>query len=206
MTALRVAAVASATAVCLLATACADRAGVVSGATPRTDARGRVGHPLAGPPPNGFATRKNVGDVFTNGQLVVFNAGTEDIELLEVTPQLTGEGLVYLGARVAGLHRRLGSTQDEPGFPPTGEPLLGRLRRVAGLVVPAGRAADRRGVELLLGFRVTRRGRSTVRGVTVVYRYAGRTHTQTWTSTMAVCAPRSRGGGCRQEYAGTEFR
>jgi hypothetical protein len=200
-------AVAASALVCLLASSCADDAGVaVSGPAPSSDARGRVGYPLAGPPPNGFATRKDVGEVFTNGQLVVFNAGGDDIELLAVEPQLTGKGLVYLGARVAGLHRRLGSTQDEPGFPPTGEPLLGRLRRVAGLVVPAGRAADRRGVELLLGFRVTGRGRATVRGVTVVYRSAGRTHRQTWTSTMAVCAPRSPRVRCRQEYAGTGFR
>jgi hypothetical protein len=164
------------------------------------DARGRLGAPLAGPPPNGFATKKDVGEVFSNGQLIVFNTGDAPVRIVKVTPQLTGTGLSYLGALVAGLGREIGSMQDERGFPPTSAPLLGKLTPAKGAVLEPGKAADKRGVELILGFKVLSPGRSTARAVRIDYQYHGQAHTGVWTSTMAVCVPRSSPGRCDQEY------
>lgn len=163
------------------------------------DSTGRIGFPLAGPPPNGFATKANVGDRFTNGQLVIFNKGDEPLTLLAVEPELSGDGLRFLGAQVAGLDRTLGFTQFEPEYPPA-EPMLGDPVEVEHAVIEPGRAAARRGVELLMGFEVTAEGRSTVRSVAVTYRDSAGQHTGRWTATMAVCAPKSTEGECAQEY------
>ena len=103
---------------CLVAAGCSTPAAGPAGPGQPVDASGRVGFPLAGPPPNGFATSQDVGSVVTVGQLVVFNLGDKDLELVKVTPQLTGSGLKYLGALAAGPDRELASTQLEPAFPP----------------------------------------------------------------------------------------
>jgi hypothetical protein len=72
------------------------------------------------------------------------------------------------------------------------------------LVLRPGKEESRRGVEILLGFKVVGPGRSTVRAVRVTYRYQGQRHTQSWTSTMALCTPKN-GGECAPEYGDTTF-
>lgn len=163
-----------------------------------TTRHGRVGYPLAGPPPNGFATHAAVGEVFTNGQLIIFNVGHADLTVLKVTPTLTGDGLRYLGARIAGMDRKLGSNQESPGFPPR-EPFFGPLGPAHGSVLHTGRPWARRGVEVLLGFKVIAPGRSTVPKVSITYRDHTGVHTASWTSTMAVCTSPKK-VRCPQEY------
>lgn len=163
-----------------------------------------VGFPLASFPPNGSTTVKAVGSDFANGSLVVMNHGEEDLRILSVEPELTGGGLEYLGAQSAGEARTIGYAQEVEGWPADGEPELGPLRAAAGTVVPANDFGAERGVEILLGFRVAEKGRSTVKGVSV--RYAGvdsgEEHEETFVSTLAVCTPPVPVEECEPEYAG----
>lgn len=182
----------------LTVSGCGDRNNVGQGTKPGSN--GRIGFPLGGPPPNGFADGDaRIGEVITGGQLVVFNLGTSDIEVVKVEPEMTGGGLQYLGAQVAGLGRRIGFVQVKRRFPVADSRQLGVLVNAVGARLGPGSAAAKRGFEVLLGFKVTKAGRSTVRGVTVTYRYQGKVHKETWTSTMAVCAGGSP-SPCPQEY------
>lgn len=159
---------------------------------------GQLGYPLASLPPGGFATHAKVGDEFTNGQLIIFDSGDTDLTLVKVTPTLTGSGLRYLGARLAGTGRKLGSTQEEHSFPPTAR-VLGPLQQANGAVLHTGGAWAKRGVEVLLGFKVVGTGRSTVPKVSITYRDHNGEHTASFTSTMAVCTS-PKNVKCAQEY------
>lgn len=167
---------------------------------------GYIGFPLGGPPPNGYYLVRPVGATFTDGQLIVFNLGEKDLEIVDVEPELAGDGLRYLGAKITGLDRELGSVQVEDRYPPT-NPELGPTQPATGVVLPAADSeADRkRGYELLMGYKVVGLGRSTVRAVEVTYEVAGQERTQSWTSTIAVCTPDvAPDGECAFEYGDYE--
>lgn len=155
--------------------------------------------PLVGPGPSGFAHKADVGDVFTNGMVVVRNRGNGPVTLVAVRPELAGSGLTYLGARITDTRRGDGFLQLVDGYPPH-DGSLGPLREADGAVLAEGSRAARWGYELLMGYRVTGRGRSAVRAVTVTYRDAQGEHTERWTQTMAVCVPREP-APCPQEFA-----
>lgn len=162
------------------------------------------GFPLASFKPNGSTTIKAVGSEFANGSLILMNLGKEDLRILSVKPDLTGSGLRYLGAQSAGEDRTVGYVQEVDGWPADGEPDLGPLRKATGTVVPANKFGAERGVEVLLGFRVAREGRSTVRGVSVRYAEVGSgdEHEETFVTTLAVCTPPVVVDDCEPEYAG----
>jgi hypothetical protein len=180
-----------------LATGCSRGASPSDGPV---DDTGRIGFPLAGPPPNGFSRHEDVGARFTNGQLVVFNLGDDDIRILDVTAELTGEGLVLLGSRLAGLERSIGSNQYEDRFPPQ-DANLGATVDAVGAVLPPGRESATYGFEVLIGFEVTKTGRATVKSVDLTYEYKGVSRRQTFVSTMAICVPVTA-VECPPEYGG----
>lgn len=148
---------------------------------------GRIGYPLAGPPPSGFARVEQVGATFTNGQLIVHNRGTEPITLRRVVPEITGDGLRYVGGLVAGPERELAAYQIFAQYPPADQKDLGVLQPAEGAVLEAGAAQDKEGFELLLGFEVTAPGRSTVKSVRLDYEVDGDQETAVFVSTMAIC-------------------
>lgn len=159
---------------------------------------GTGGHSLAGPPPNGFAMRQPVGHVFTDGQLTVRNTGSRPVTIKRVEPALTGDGLQYLGAYIAGPERESASIQYYEQFPPS-DPTLGRVQEAEGAVLDAGQLPAERGYELLLGFRVRGEGRTTRTAVRITYNDGGGDKTLTAASTIAVCAPEP-GPECDPEY------
>jgi hypothetical protein len=91
------------------------------------------------------------------------------------------------------------------GFP-RADPEVGRLIPVKGAVLPANSDSREKGHEIFMGFRVDQAdgGRSTRTHIRVTYRYQGRTYTDEWTDTFAVCKPK-KGPECRQEYADSGF-
>lgn len=153
---------------------------------------------LTGLSPHGWATRLDVGTRFTNGFPVVFNKSGHEVTLIDVRPIMRGDGLAFLGARVAGMDRKTGNVERLPGFPPS-DPMLGDTVKAKGLVLPPGRDASKRGFELLLGFEVTGSGRSVMRALEISYAVDGEPKTTRLVSTMAICAPQS-GDACAQEY------
>lgn len=163
--------------------------------TPGTGAGGTV---LTGLSPHGWATRLDVGTRFTNGFPIVFNKSDQEVTLIDVKPIIRGDGLTFLGARVAGIDRQAGNVQRLPGFPPS-DPVLGDTVKAERLVLRPGSDASKRGFELLLGFEVTGSGRSVMRALEITYAVDGESETTRLASTMAICAPRS-GDACPQEY------
>lgn len=156
------------------------------------------GHSLVGPPPNGFAMRQPVGHVFTDGQLTVRNTGSRPLTIKSVEPALTGDGLEYLGAYIAGPERESAFIQYYDQFPPS-DPTLGRVQDAEGAVLAAGQQPADRGYELLLGFRVRSEGRATRTAVRITYDDGSGDKTLTAASTIAVCAPEP-GPDCDHEY------
>lgn len=155
-------------------------------------------HALVGPPPNGFTMRQPVGHVFTDGQLTVRNTGSRPVTIKKVEPVLSGDGLEYLGAYIAGPDRESASIQYYDNFPPS-DRTLGRVQDAKGAVLAAGPEAADRGYEILLGFRVRSQGRATRTAVKITYDDGKGEKTLTAPSTIAVCAPEP-GPDCEPEY------
>ena len=153
---------------------------------------------LVGPPPNGFTLRQPVGQVFTDGQLTVRNAGPRPVTIKKVEPVLTGDSLEYLGAYIAGPDRESTFIQYYDNFPPA-DRTLGRVQDAEGAVLAAGPEAADRGFEVLLGFRVRSQGRATRTAVKITYDDGRGEKTLTTASTIAVCAPQA-GPDCEPEY------
>lgn len=154
---------------------------------------------VSGLSPHGWAKSLDVGTRFTNGLPIVFVNGNDPVTVVEVTPQLSGDGLRFLGASFSGMDRRIGATQFVRGYPPTG-PNFGVPFPAAGAVLEPGPDAEERGYELLLGFEVVAEGRSVMTGYTVTYLDgAGEQQQAEFVSTLAVCAPKSK-ERCAQEY------
>lgn len=148
-----------------------------------------IGYPLAGPAGVGSTFHKNVGDEFTYGLLILFNYGPDPIEILDVEPEIRGDGLTFQGAKIAGLDRTRGAKDLWNRWPPRPSRALGDPVDARGTVVPASQEAADRGVEVLMGYRVTATGRTTVPAVAVRYTVAGDEHEETFVATIAVCAP-----------------
>lgn len=146
--------------------------------------------------------RQPVGHVFTDGQLTVRNVGSRSVTIKNVEPALTGDGLEYLGAHIAGPDRESAFIQYYDEFPPS-DPTLGRLQDAEGAVLAPGPEAADRGYEILLGFRVRSQGRATRTAVKITYDDGRGEKTLTTASTIAVCAPEP-GPDCEPEYGGED--
>ena len=94
---------------------------------------------LSGPTASGFAGVQPLGSRFTNGQVVVHNQSESQVVLRSIKPIVTGSGLRYLGAHVAGPDRSIGFTQFYETFPPKDKGLAG-LEPVEGAALSPGSA------------------------------------------------------------------
>jgi hypothetical protein len=153
------------------------------------------------PPASGWATVKPVGTKFGNGWLVLQHVGSSRLRIDSVQVEQNGEGLRYLGAKLAGNDRTVGFHQETASWPPK-EPALGDVRDAVGAELKPGERARTWGYELLLGFEVVKPGRSTMRSVTlqVTDLETDETRTIRATSTMAICTPPTRPEQCEGEY------
>lgn len=168
-----------------------------------TAPNGRIGSPLAGPPPNGSMHKHDVGTRFTDGQLIVFNVGPRPLRMVAVRPKMTGDGLRFLGARLGGLDRTVGSMQYVPQFPPA-HPELGVIRNFKGATLPPGPEAAKKGFVVLLGFDVINPGRSTVKAVEITYLDGRRQRKMSFTSTFSSCTPANSPHECAPEHGDYE--
>jgi hypothetical protein len=97
---------------------------------------------------------QKVGDVITDGAIqltVPRGVGTPVIDAIHDLD--TSSGLQFLGALVAGRHRRWGHNQMVDGYPPT-QKGFGPTRPAVGAGIPPGQI----GAELLLGYKVVAPG------------------------------------------------
>ena len=142
------------------------------------------------PPPHGWTDVKPVGTTFTNGIISVRNWGEQPVVLVSVSPQTSGAGLRYLGAKVAGAGREYSVIDTLPGFPPV-DAALPDVAALEGAVVPSGESGRTEGVELLMGFEVVAPGRSVMTSVDLRYTVGGRKYEQQIPSTMVICTDRA---------------
>jgi hypothetical protein len=150
----------------------------------------------------GWTAELPVGERFMDGYHVVKNMGDVPVKIIRVTSELTGRTLREEGARVALLDRGYVAWQYLPSWPPR-EPKLGTVVPAEGAVLRPGHKASTYGYELLLGYEVIGKGRSTRKSVTVEYEVGGRRYKQTYVATLAICSPKPYKPGCADEYAGT---
>ena len=177
-------------------------AAVIAYASSQGGSQRRESHidgPITGLGPGGFSRNENVGTRFTDGQLVLRNNSGKELKLVEVKPVISGDGLTFLGAQVAGHDREIGITQYIPRFPPRRKE-LGRVTQVRGAVLPPEPNDPSMGYEVLLGYEVTGPRRSTVPAVRVTYSDGDRTWTEEVIATVAVCTPAAREEDCPMEY------
>ena len=146
----------------------------------------------------GFAVKKAQRKVFTDGSLPLQNTGDRPVRIVDVELEDGAPGLELVGAMIAGLDRKVGTTQIIDEYPPRGAD-LGPLQEAKGFVIPAGPRYAGGGVELLLGIRKTVPGRATRRAVVVTYEVNGKRGKARFGYTLAVCDPASV-GECPQEF------
>lgn len=164
-------------------------------------------YPLRGGVSNGFSMRANVGDEFATGHLSVENVGDTPLRILEIRPEITGEGLRYLGAMFAGQDRSEGQVYLVREWPPR-DPRLGTITAVPDtklVKLPRSDPNAHSHYELLMGYRVTAEGRTTVRGVTIVYTDGATEREVTFPSMLTVCSPRTT-ARCKGDQDGGLYR
>lgn len=149
--------------------------------------------PLRGGENNGMSMSADVGYEFTTGHVVFDNVGDRPLRILRVKPEMSGQGLRYLGAMVAGEDRSAGLISSIPGSPPK-DRRLGEISRLSSARLADSKTLRQNGRritdhELLMGYRVVREGRTVVRGVTIVYTDGGTERQITLPTTLTVCVP-----------------
>jgi hypothetical protein len=146
--------------------------------------------------PGGWSGSYEVGSTFTDGLnlVTITHKGTEPIVLISAEPIMTGDTLKVLGERARIVPDMLpdsqgpGWFQSVPGFPATTGAAAGGVG-VKGLVVRPSGHGEYRWIEIQVGYRVVRPGRSTRSGIALTYRYAGQVRRMIIPNRLAVCAP-----------------
>lgn len=138
----------------------------------------------------GWADHQDVGDVFTEG-LVIVRPNAGPVKVLDVRPRLNTDGVEYLGAVVAGPEREIGAVTD-PGWP-VSHPGLGDVVRAEGAELHAEPDDKTHSYVFVLGFRVVKDGRHTSDGVDIAYEYRSRRYRLHVPVTFAVCTTGSEG-------------
>lgn len=161
-------------------------AGLLAFQASRSAADDEGGPGAISPYPNsyGWANSFAVGKVFTDGLNMVEVEGGP-ITILSVRPQIEGTTIEYLGARILGLDRPIGGYTQAEGFPPTVSDLAGSAPAEGMVLTPAGPP----GYELLIGYRVTGAGRTTIQGVDVEYQSGSAKRKIFIPSYVAICSP-----------------
>ncbi len=141
----------------------------------------------------GFASstiQRPVGSTFTYGFVALYNDSDAPIEIRNVQPEIKGTGLDFLGARVLAPDspgRETAGYDILEGFPPERFPIApeatGAVVNPASQSEPAGKLP----YELLVGYRVTSPGRTTVPSIKVTYRQGDHQQSLTAHLTLAVC-------------------
>ncbi len=141
-------------------------------------------------PAFGSRTCKAVGTVFTEGLLVLSNtsAPDADVTLESVEQEIDGGSLEPLGVVIAGPDRRFVGTQFAVDFPPT-KKMFGEMSAVSGFHIPAGGWGERRGAEVLFGYRVVSEGQAKRQLVDVNYTVDGEAQSVTYRAKLAVRTP-----------------
>lgn len=128
----------------------------------------------------------------TLGLTVLENVGDKPAVLDDVRPVSSAKGLRMLGVTLA-TRKRVTTDGDHPGFPP---PDYNRdaLRSVAGTVVVPAREERKLpglpGTQVLLGYKVIRRGRWKIDGLRVSYHIGRQRYDSLIRDRAYICAPR----------------
>lgn len=132
----------------------------------------------------GWTDNQDVGDVFTEGAVIV-RLDDGPVKVLEVRPRLNTDGVEYLGAIVAGPEREIGAVTD-PGWP-VSDRRLGDVVAAEGAELHAKPDDKTHSYVFVLGFRVLEDGRHTSDGVDITYEYQSRRYRLHVPVTFAVC-------------------
>ena len=154
----------------------------------------------------GWHTSKDVGSILTDGLnlISVTPQARAPLRLISARPLMDSGGAVRMIGILARVNPdmlppgyKVSAVQSSPGFPPVHPDLAGAVP-VNGLIVAPPKPGEPRWIELQIGYEVVAPGRSTRRGVELVYEYEGARHKALIPSYLAVCAPST--ATCQPEY------
>ena len=130
-----------------------------------------------------------VGDRFTYGLNVLSLEAPGTAVIQDVRVVGLEDGVRFLGARLGGPNRRMGSWQVLPTWPPRHPRLDPRP-----LTTPiTSRSVDPIGWELFIGLEVTKPGRFLSEGWRITYEIHGRTYQQTVPARILICTRHADG-------------
>jgi hypothetical protein len=132
-----------------------------------------------------------VGDEFTYGGGVIYiqlESDVAGVQIVGVEPKINGDGLRFLGVHTASVGDGNLGPQILYEWPP-GEDDAPGLRDPAGAVLDGSGAKAGHSVyqEFYLGFEATEVGRTTVRGIRVIYVHDDDLYSLVIPHTLAVC-------------------
>jgi len=135
------------------------------------------------------------GQVFTDGLERLLLTGDRDAVLERVELEGAEDHIEFLGARLAGPHRTVGSIQLSDGYPPD-NPAFGQTVDAEGARI--GRSQV--GHELLIGIKVTKAGYAIRDGVRLYYTVAGRKYTAYFPAAIVFCPDNVSEDACAERY------
>lgn len=135
----------------------------------------------------------------TMGQLVVVNTGDKPAILEAIRTAPLPEGLVLVGVVTAQDPGREAMTVGASRNYPPGKEQVGRVRPLAGTMVPPEDPNLERGTAILMGFRLDRPGTARFEGVEVDYRVGSKPFTMRAKVGLVICGPPSVHPDCPRE-------
>ncbi|HVQ18083.1 MAG TPA: hypothetical protein VMT27_03485 [Actinomycetes bacterium] len=159
------------------------------------------GGPVRVPFKHGYVVRYGVGDVFSDGMERIKLVGNQPGVLSRV--EITGPSADHfqvVGVLLAGPHRRIGSWQVAPGFPPQ---IPGQGKHPLGTLVPAQGAplaTGDVGSVLEIGLKVVKPGLGIRTGVRLFYTVNGKRYTVELPASIANCPTGMTVEQCQDAY------
>ena len=139
----------------------------------------------------GWSRVVEVGERFADGDPILLVPDGAEVTLIDVIPQIEGDGLAFLGVKMAGPQRPMLAVQYVTGWPPV-DPDVPEFLPAIGEQLRGGEPAGGRdfdpGYELFFGFEVVGEGRTTIQGYRVIYEHEGRRYSVVLPHTIAICA------------------
>lgn len=151
--------------------------------------------PLRIPHEHAYFVHYRPGEVFTDGLERLLLTGDRAAVLERIELEGGEDHIEFLGAKLAGPQREVGSIQLSDGFPPE-NPAFGELVEAEGARIEPSRV----GHEMLIGIKVVRPGYAVRDGVRLYYRVGEEKYTAYFPAAIVFCPGNLSEDACVERY------